>query len=80
MAAPGDGVLLGPPMGPGEGERWRLGRVGEGGRFDAGEVKDLSFSGFCMHTPKKNEKQKTDQQQTIVSPKSPKKPTKICHF
>lgn len=49
MAVPGDGDLLMPPEGLGDGERCRLDKVdGEGLRFPAGEVKRLLFSDFYI--------------------------------
>ena len=48
LAGPGDGVLLLPLEGEGEGERRRAETLeGEDGRFQPGEEKRFSFSGFC---------------------------------
>lgn len=47
MAADGEGVLFGPGLGEGDGERWRPGVVdGEAGRCPTGDVNFLSFCNF----------------------------------
>lgn len=46
MGAEGEGVLFGPGLGAGDGERCRPGVDGEAGRCPTGDVNFLSFCNF----------------------------------
>lgn len=51
LGAEGEGVLFGPGLGAGDGERCRPGVDGEAGRCPTG---DVNFLSFCNFTKKKD--------------------------